>query len=147
MQELLPRAATAPARRREANDLSRLRVSVSAPRTLTVGRLAAAVASGLLLALSRPPADLGPLVLIALVPLFIAWHDRGPGASAGYAFVAGAVYHTLLCSWIWYFGAVAIVPFVLALSGYWALAGALIGWLRRRGLANPLLTAAIWVCA
>ena len=122
-------------------------MSVSAPRTLTIGRLAAAVATGLLLALSRPPADLGPLVLIALVPLFIAWHDRGPGASAGYAFVAGAVYHTLLCSWIWYFGAVAIVPFVLALSGYWAAAGALIGWLRRRGLANPLLTAAIWVCA
>jgi apolipoprotein N-acyltransferase len=57
------------------------------------------------------------------------------------------VYHTLLCSWIWYFGAVAIVPFVLALAGYWAAAGALIGWLRMRGLSNPLLTAAVWVCA
>jgi apolipoprotein N-acyltransferase len=82
-----------------------------------------------------------------LVPLFIAWRDRGARASAGYAFVAGAVYYALTCSWIWYFGAVAIVPFVLACAAYWALAGALIGWLRTRGIQNPFLTAAVWILA
>ena len=42
---------------------------------------------------------------------------------------------------------IAIVPFVVVLAGYWALAGAVIGWLRARGLTNPFLTAAVWVCA
>jgi apolipoprotein N-acyltransferase len=97
--------------------------------------------------LSRPPVDFGPLAAIALVPLFVVWRDRGPRASAGYAFVAGVVYYTLVCSWIWYFGAIAIVPFVAACAGYWAAAGALVGWLRTRGLANPFLTAAVWVVA
>jgi len=110
-------------------------------------RSAAAIASGLLLALSRPPVDLGFLACVALVPLFLAWADRGPRASAGYAFLAGAVYYTVLCSWLWYFGAVAIVPFVIVLAGFWALAGAVVGWLRARGLTNPFLTAAVWVCA
>ena len=53
----------------------------------------------------------------------------------------------MLCSWLWYFGAIAIVPFVIVLAGFWALAGAVIGWLRARGLTNPFLTAAVWVCA
>ncbi len=110
-------------------------------------RVVAAIATGLLLALSRPPVDLGFLACIALVPLFLAWSDRGPRASAGYAFLAGAVYYTVLCSWLWYFGAVAIVPFVIVLAGFWAIAGAVIGWLRARGLSNPFLTAAVWVCA
>jgi apolipoprotein N-acyltransferase len=100
-----------------------------------------------LAALSRPPFDIGWLACIALVPLFVAWRDRGPRGAAGYAFLAGAVYYSITCSWIWYFGAVAIVPFVLACAGYWALAGALVGWLRHRGVANPFLTAAVWVLA
>jgi apolipoprotein N-acyltransferase len=120
---------------------------VSAALATPAARFAAAIATGLLLALSRPPVDLGLLACIALVPLFVAWRDRGPKASAGYAFVAGAVYYTVLCSWLWYFGPIAIVPFVIVLAGFWALAGAVIGWLRARGLTNPFLTAAIWVCA
>ena len=69
-------------------------------------------------------------------------------ACAGYAFLAGAVYYGLLCSWIWYFGTVAIIPFVAACAAYWAGAGALIGWLRCAGrFANPFVTAAVWVVA
>ena len=117
------------------------------PSRPTLIRCGAAAGTGVLCALSRPPLDLGPLAAIALVPLFVVWRDRGPRASAGYAFLAGVVYYTLLCSWIWYFGAIAIVPFVAACAGYWAAAGALVGWLRTRGLANPFLTAAIWVVA
>jgi apolipoprotein N-acyltransferase len=120
---------------------------VTGARATPAARFAAAIATGLLLALSRPPVDLGFLACIALVPLFVAWSDRTPLASAGYAFAAGAVYYTVLCSWLWYFGAIAIIPFVVVLAGFWALAGAVIGWLRARGLTNPFLTAAIWVCA
>jgi apolipoprotein N-acyltransferase len=112
-----------------------------------VVRLAAAAASGGLAALSRPPFDLGPLACVALVPLFLAWRGRGARASAGLAFVAGAVYYSIVCSWIWYFGAVAIVPFVAACAAYWAGAGAVIGWFRTRGFMNPFLTAAVWVIA
>ena len=79
----------------------------------------------MLLALSRPPFDLGPLACVALVPLFVAWRGRRPRGAAGLAFVAGVVYYAIVCSWIWYFGAVAIVPFGAAVAAYWAAAGAL----------------------
>ena len=117
------------------------------PRRATVARVAAAVASGVLLALSRPPFDLGPLACVALVPLFLVWHDRRPRAAAGYAFVAGAVYYTIACSWIWYFGAVAIVPFIGATSGVLGARGCAVGWLRTQRIANPWLTAAVWILA
>src|SRR4029077_14748259 len=67
--------------------------------------------------------------------------------TALYAFVAAAAYYALLMSWSWYFGAIAIVPLVAALGAYWAGAGAALGWLRGRGIANPFLTAAVWVLA
>jgi apolipoprotein N-acyltransferase len=117
------------------------------PSRATLVRLVAAAASGAIAAASRPPLDLGPLACVALVPLFLVWRDRRPRAAAGYAFVAGAVYYALVCSWVWYFGAVAIVPFVAACAAYWAGAGALVAWLRDRGFANPFLTAAIWIVA
>jgi apolipoprotein N-acyltransferase len=120
---------------------------VKAPQRSTLVRLGAVVVAGVLSALSRPPFDLGPLACVALVPLFIAWRDRGTRASAGYAFVAGVVYYGIVCSWIWFFGAIAIVPFVAACAAYWAAAGAVLGWLRTRGLANPFLVAAAWVVA
>ncbi len=117
------------------------------PRPATVARVGAATASGLLLALSRPPFDIGPLACVALVPLFVAWRGRSVRQSAGLAFVAGVVYYAIVCAWIWYFGAVAIIPFSAAVAAYWAAAGALVAWLRLRRITNPWLTAAVWVCA
>jgi len=113
----------------------------------TAARLGAAGVTGVLLAAARPPLDLGPLACVAFVPLFIAWRGRGPRASAGYAFVAAVVYHAWLLSWTWYFGAVAIVPFVVVLSLSWAAAGAVVGWLDRRHVASPFIVAAVWVLA
>ena len=113
----------------------------------TAARLGAAAVTGVLLGAARPPLDLGPLACIALVPLFVAWRNRGPRAAAGYAFVAAVVYHAWLLSWTWYFGTVAIVPFVLVLAAYWAAAGAVIGWLDRRHAASPFVVAAVWVLA
>jgi apolipoprotein N-acyltransferase len=108
-------------------------------------RFAAAAATGVLLALSRPPTDLGLLALVALVPLLWAWRGATPRGAALLAFVAGCCYYGLLVSWAWYFGAYALVPFAAVLSLYWAAAGATIARLRRSGFRHPLLTAAVWV--
>lgn len=107
-------------------------------------RVAAAVAAGALLAASRPPFDLGPLALVALVPLLWAWRGLPPLGVARLAFLSGVVYYALLTPWIWYFGAVAIVPFLIALALYWAAVGAAVGALARVGLRSPWLTAAAW---
>jgi len=108
-------------------------------------RLAAAVLSGLLLSAAFPPLDLGPLVLVALVPLLWAWRGAGPVAGAAYGGVAGIAFYAVLVEWTRYFGLVAVAPFVLFLSTWWALAGAGIGWLDRRGVAAAPVVASIWV--
>ena len=112
----------------------------------TAARFGAAAVTGALLAAARPPLDLGPLACVAFVPLFVAWRDSAR-TTAAYAFVAAAVYYAILMSWSWYFGTIAIVPLVIALGAYWAAAGAVLGWLRGRGVANPFLIAAVWVLA
>lgn len=109
------------------------------------GRLAASVLAGLLLAAAFPPFDLGPLALVALIPLLWAWRDAGPAAAALYGFVAGVAFFGVLVEWTRFFGAVAVVPFVLFLSSWWALAGAVIGWLGRRGVSGAAVVASVWV--
>jgi apolipoprotein N-acyltransferase len=110
-------------------------------------RCVAAAATGVLLALSRPPTDLGLLALVALIPLLWSWRGASPRFAALLAFVAGCTYYGLLVSWAWYFGAIAVFPFVAILSAYWALAGATIARFARGRRRNPLLTAAVWVLA
>ena len=74
---------------------------------------------------ARPPFDLGPLALRRARPAVRRLaRTAGRAARPAYAFVAGAVYYAILVSWTWYFGAIAIVPFVAALAAYWAAAGA-----------------------
>ena len=108
-------------------------------------RLVAAVLSGLLLAAAFPPLDLGPLALVALVPLLWAWRGAGPGAGALYGGAAGIAFFGVLVEWSRYFGVVAVVPFVLFLSTWWVLAGAVVGWLGRRALTGAPIVAAVWV--
>jgi apolipoprotein N-acyltransferase len=67
------------------------------------------------------------------------------GAACGAA--AGVAFFGVLLSWTWYFGAVAYVPFVVFLSGWWALTGAVVGWLDARGLASVPVVASLWVLA
>ena len=50
-------------------------------------------------------------------------------------------------SWSWYFGTIAIVPLVVVLGAYWAVAGRGARLARGRGVANPFLIAAVWVLA
>jgi apolipoprotein N-acyltransferase len=116
-------------------------------RAATAARLGAAAVTGALLAAARPPVDAGPLACVAFVPLFVAWLGRSVRATVGYTFLAAVVYYALLMSWTWYFGAIAIVPLVIILAAYWAAAGAILAWLRGRGVANPFLIASVWVLA
>lgn len=106
---------------------------------------AAAVGSGLVLALAFPALDWGPLALVALVPLLWAWQRSGPARAALYGFLAGVAFFGVLLWWSVYFGVVAIVPLVLAQAAYWAGAGAIVGALGRRGVRSPWITAAAWV--
>src|SRR5438874_3460101 len=107
-------------------------------------RLVAAVLSGLLLAAAFPPLDLGPLALVALAPLLWAWRGAGPRAAALYGAVAGIAFFAVLVEWTRYFGLVALAPFVLFLSTWWMLAGAVTGWLDRRGMTAAPAVAAVW---
>ncbi len=108
-------------------------------------RLGAAVLSGVLLALAFPAFDLGPLALVALVPLLWTWRDATPARAALYGFMFGVVFAGILMYWLWYFGIVAIVPLVAAWAAYTALSGYLVGCLNRARLGSPWLVAAAWV--
>jgi len=108
-------------------------------------RVGASVASGLLLAAAYPPFDLGPLALVALVPLLWAWRDATPRRAALYGFWFGVTFFGVLLSWILYFGAVAFLPLVVAGGWYVAAPGALVAVFGRYGLRSPWLTAALWV--
>jgi apolipoprotein N-acyltransferase len=110
-----------------------------------VVRVAAAVVAGLLLSAARPPFDLGPLALVALAPLWWAWRDTRPRRAALLGLIAGVAYYGVLVSWAWYFGTVALAPFVLALAAWWAGAGAVVAWLRGRGVRGPWVLGAVWV--
>jgi apolipoprotein N-acyltransferase len=110
-------------------------------------RYVAAVATGVVLALSRPPTDFGLLALVALIPLLWALRGATPRKAALLAFIAGCAYYGILVSWAWYFGAIAVVPFAAVLSLYWAAAGAAIARFDRGGRGSPFLIAAFWVLA
>src|SRR5215218_2654259 len=107
-------------------------------------RMAAAAASGALLALAFPAVDIGVLALVALVPLLWAWRGETPHRAALYGFVFGAVFAGILMYWLWYFGIVAIVPLVAAWAAYTALTGYLVGCMNRARLWSPWLVAAAW---
>lgn len=102
--------------------------------------------TGLLAAAALPPLDLGPLILVAPVPLLMSWRARGGdvrGAAAD-GFVAGVAYFAVVVSWTWYFGAVAYFPFVAVLAAYWALTGCLVALAARSGIRHPLVVASAW---
>ncbi|MCZ7525973.1 MAG: apolipoprotein N-acyltransferase [Acidimicrobiia bacterium] len=108
-------------------------------------RPGAALVSGLLVGLAFPPFDLGPLVLVALVPLLWAWRDAGPRRAAWLGFLAGLGFFGVLLSWAWYLGAVALVPLVGIMAATWALTGLGVGLLGRVGVRSAWATAAVWV--
>ena len=83
-------------------------------------RLLAALVSGALLAAAFPALDLGPLALVALVPLLLATETARPRCAAGLGYLAGLSFFGLHLLWIAQFlswtGAVAWLAWG-ALSG------------------------------
>jgi apolipoprotein N-acyltransferase len=108
-------------------------------------RLAAALGAGILTGLCFPPIDLGPVVLVALVPLLWSWRGARPRHAALYGFAFGVACYGVVIPWIRYFGYVALVPLVVVMAAAIAAVGALVAALASRRLSSPFLTAAAWV--
>src|SRR5262245_32008025 len=124
--------------------------------TLACG--AAAVASGLALALAYPSFDLSALAWVALSPVIAIAAGRRPGPAFGWGWLAGVVFFFVLLRWLNFtFSVYSAIPWPLvylptmALAGYCALyvglfAGAL-GWFAAgRSPARALVLAPfLWV--
>jgi len=106
-----------------------------------------ALVAGCVAGISFPPFDLGPVIIVAVAALIWLWRDASPRRAALFGLVFGVGCYGVVLDWARYFGVVALVPFVLVMAVYLALAGAVVSLLARRGLSSPLLTAAIWVVA
>jgi apolipoprotein N-acyltransferase len=103
------------------------------------------VVSGVLLALAYPPADLGPLALVALVPLVWAWRDATPLGAARDGFVFALAFLGILMAGVTKTGYTGTVSLIVAAGFYYAATGALVAAFARRGIGAPWLTAAVWV--
>jgi apolipoprotein N-acyltransferase len=124
--------------------------------SLSVAVLGAAAAGALMWA-ANPPADLGPLAFVALIPLLAGLRRAGPGRGALLGMVFGLVYFGLLLRWLMLFGVIAEWPLVIVQAVYLAGFGAVAASVLRRRAARPagfgspiwcaLLVAAAWVAA
>jgi len=85
------------------------------------------------------------VVLVALVPLLWSWRGARPLHAALYGFAFGIAAYGVVIPWIHYFGYVALIPLLIAMSAAIAAVGALVAAYARRGIASPFLTAAAWV--
>jgi apolipoprotein N-acyltransferase len=108
--------------------------------------LLAAAASALLLWLALPPADLGPLGFVALVPLL--WALRGAkarrGALLGLGF--GVLFYGLLLSWLIPVSVLGWATLVMGVGAFLALFGAGVPllWRDRAPLRTALAVGAAW---
>lgn len=107
---------------------------------------AAAVISALFAALlawlAFPPAGLGPLAWVALVPLLLALRGASPMRAALLGWLWGAAFFALLCGWLSVFSPAA--PAAIAAGTGLVYAGAAVLYARRPG---PLTAAAAWTAA
>jgi len=97
----------------------------------------AAIATGLLTALSFPSWHVFPLVWIALIPLLtIAFRQPSPKQTFFYFFVSGAVFYLILLQWllcnVYWAGGWAVWGYVALcalMAAYWGCCGATWHWL------------------
>jgi apolipoprotein N-acyltransferase len=115
------------------------------------------VLSGLLLSLSFPPADIGPLAFVAIVPLLIAIDGAKPGAAFRLGLWTGFVFFAIVYSWIPVFASgkagllgtfagyllAAIMGLFIAVFA-WCVASAQ-GSCRLNTFAQLLLAPSVWV--
>lgn len=117
----------------------------SGPRSLPVA-LVSATASGVLLWLGLPPADLGPIGFVALVPLL--WAIRGTGARRGalLGLAFGLVFYGVLLSWLIPVSILAWAALVLGVGAFLALFGAIVPalWRDQAPIRTALAVGAAW---
>ncbi|HYT26061.1 MAG TPA: apolipoprotein N-acyltransferase, partial [Actinomycetota bacterium] len=107
-------------------------------------RLAAAVATGLGLALAFPGPDLGAVAFVALVPLLVAVEPVRPRVAAGLGLVAGLTFFGLHLHWIDVFGNLAWLALSVAQALFVAAFFALVPATRRLGTWRVALLPACW---
>ncbi len=115
-------------------------------------RVAAAVLAGVALSLAFPGPDLGPVALVALVPLLLAVENARPRQAAALGYLTGVVFIGLLILWIpteflsWTGAAgwLAWVALCVAEACFVAAFAALVPASRRLGPWRVLLLPACW---
>ncbi|MDR7521048.1 MAG: apolipoprotein N-acyltransferase [Armatimonadota bacterium] len=117
------------------------------PRSLAPAwRLLGALASGVLLTLAFPGADVGWLVWIALVPLLVAIREAGPGEAFGLGFAAGLVAYGGLVAWVRLFGLPAWAFVTVGMAAYLgAFAGGAAALVKRWGGSDPAARRRAWL--
>ncbi len=106
----------------------RTRNETSPSGSRLISNLISSVTSGLILAVSQSPCDLGPLAIVALVPWLVATRRAGPFESVGIGIAMGVVYASAASSWL----PAAFEP--QGSHGLQALLGALLAALWAKGL-------------
>ncbi|MGH2529147.1 MAG: apolipoprotein N-acyltransferase [Actinomycetota bacterium] len=141
---MLSREAPQPAEGQGQDALPRLRLNPSRLRL----RFAVCIAalSGLLLSLSLPPADLGPVAFLAPAPLL--WLVREGGSRRGLllGFVFGLAYFGAVLYWILLFGELAwgaLTVVLAAYAGAFGLAAPML-WRGERPVRSMVALAALW---
>ena len=108
--------------------------------------LIAAAASAVLLWLALPPADLGPLGFVALIPLL--WGLRGARARRGalLGLVFGVLFYGLLLSWLIPVSILGWAALVLGVGAFLTLFGAVVPmvWRDRAPIVTALSVGAAW---
>jgi len=124
--------------------LQGLRLTLRRP-TLPVSLIAAA-GSGLLLWLALPPADLGPLGFVALVPLLWALRTARARRGALLGLLFGLVFYGLLVSWLIPVTVLGWAALVVGVAGFLALFGALVPviWRAATPMRTALAVGAVW---
>ena len=117
----------------------------SGPRSL-LAALALSTASGVLLWLALPPADLGPVGFVALVPLL--WAARGAGARRGalLGLAFGLVFYGVLLSWLIPVSVLGWAALVVGVGAFLALFGAMVPavWRDEAPIRTALAVGAAW---
>jgi apolipoprotein N-acyltransferase len=139
---VLPRAPAAPARRRGPPVLRRLRLTRAEG-----ARVAIALVAGLLAGFCFPPFSLGVLIVVPLAVLVTAWRGQRPAVAAWCGFAYGIGCYGVVVEWLRFFGVPAYLAVIAIMASFVALVGLVVGLLAARGVASPLLTAAVWVVA
>lgn len=121
---------------------------------MRLGLVAAVLASAVGYALAFPPASISFLMWVTLAPLFATLASTTPARAALLASLFAVLAATGVAYWLpgmlqGFFGvpaslsvAATAAVFVVFAGSWWALFGAWLSWLARRGRASPLVVAA-----